>query len=359
MGIYITLEAQEPEDSISNLLDSFILFKNRLIKEKLFEPESLTIWENGPNIAYGERLERINDYEQFEVDLSSVRNLNKLLMKHNLSKGSDKRLYKNHKIEKFVGKNEPFNFHIIGLKPFAIQLDGKLLLSNNHIPGYIKVLLNTGFEHEYGNIYLDTFSHFGKDFMDFLLNNPIDFKNIIKLMKEISQTLTIHPLKIVIGEDQVNNLYSIGSVFFWYKNIQKYFVDIDSFIKSINEVGESEKTYFLDQLGITNLFYSKILENFKEFGRIYKLENLRDSYSKAKEMENFLMKVADKVSIPVSMKHSFMAYSEDCNPKKTALYGEKVIVAIHEILSKTLQRENKIKKKIEDTTNLVLGNYKI
>jgi len=75
-------------------------------------------------------------------------------------------------------------------------------------------------------------------------------------------------------------------------------------------------------------------------------------------MENFLIKVGDKVSIPISMKHIFMGYSEKCDPKKTALYGENVIKVIHEILSKTLQREKKIKKKIENTTNRVLGQYK-
>lgn len=358
MGVYITLEAPEFEDSISNLLNSFLLFKNRLIENNLFEPEELTIWKDGPNIAYGERLEIFNDVKQFEKDLSNVKKLNQLLMKHKLSKGSNKRIYKYHKITKFIEKKEPFNFHIIGLYPFAIQLDGKLLLSNNHVPCYIKALFNTGFEQEYGNIYLETYSHFGKDFMDFLLNNPIDFKKIIELMIEFSKSHTLKPIKMVIGEDQVNNLYSIGSIFFWYKNRQRYFADIDSFIKSINEIGESEKTYFLNQLGINDLYYTKILKHFKEFGRIYKLENLRDSYSKAKEMENFLMRVADKVSIPISMKHSFMAYSEECDPKKTALFGEKVINVIHEILSKTLQREKKIKKKIEDNTNLILGQYK-
>lgn len=357
MGIYITLKVPKLEDSITNLLDSFLLLKNLLIDNNLLEIEKLTIWKDGPNIAYGERLEICDNYEELKEHVSNVEKLNKLLIKHKLSKTLKKVRFKNYRLLKFIGDSEPYKYHIIGLRSFAIQLDGKLLLSNNHVPCYIKVLFNTGFEREYGNIYLETFSHFSKQFMDFLLNNPKDFDKLTILMKKISYNRIVRPLKIIIGEDQVNNLYSIGSVFFWYKDIQYYFADIDSFIVSINDTGVSESTYFLDQLGISDLFHHKILDQFKEFRRIYKLENLRESYSKAREMGNFLKKTADRINIPISLTHSFMGYSENCNPKKTALFGENIIKVIHEILLKTLQREKDIKKRIENNANRILVQY--
>jgi hypothetical protein len=344
VGIYITLKNPEFEDSITNLLESVIYIKNLLLENKTIEFEKLTIWKDGPNVAFGERIDVTEDNKELMASFSNVGTLHKRLSFLGLSKLTSKKVHKDYTIPKFLGGSVPFNSHIIGLNAFAIQLDGKLLLSNNHIPCYLKALFNTGFEQDYGNIYLETFSHSGNDFLDFILKKPADYEKIIFLMKKIASSKFVNPLKIIIGEDQVNNMYSVGSIFFWYKEVQDYFTDIDSFIGAINDTGKSEGTYLLSQLGISQLYDAEILDRFDEFKRIYKLENLRESYSKNKEMIDFLVKTAKKIKMPISVKHSFMGYSEGCNPRDSGLLVGETIKIVEKILSKTLQREKDIKK---------------
>jgi hypothetical protein len=362
MGIFISLSNEKQWQNnplVNNLIESFVFFIKILKRERFFKIEKLTFWKNGPNIAYGTRVKEITNKEEIKNILSSVESLRDSLQDLKLVKVL-KRLYvKQKNIDDYIkSEKRYYGPSIAGIIPFALEIQGKFVLANNQVPSYIKALSNTGFEEELGDIYLEFFSHFGKEFLDYLIENKEDYKSIINLMKQIYTSHIIDPKKIIIGEDQVSNLYCLGSIFFWYKKLDDYFADIDNLSIALETTGKNEVIYLLNNLGIIGLWDSNILSDFSEYRRIYKIENLRDSYSYAIGMKNFLKSNAESINLPISLKHSFLGFSPNCNQKPIASLIYRTLDAVHRIMIKSLKKEEDFKRYLEEETNKVLKSYK-
>ncbi len=362
MVIFITLNATryiEERRIITELLDFFIFFKNLLCENSVFEINKLVIWEKGPNIVFGNRLETIEKSEEIQKHLINVDSLIKILEKHQIViKSNTLKVPSQKSLIDFISSYQKYKgFEILSKKSFALEVQGIFHLDEYKIPSYIKFLNETGFEQEYGDVYFDMFKYKDKGFIELLEES----KNLFSFFKNLAQKMYKDRLfnlkKIIIGEDQVSNLYCLGSILFWYQKIEDFFDDLDSLMIALSQTGTSETTLFLNNLGIIGLWDDLIIEDMKNYRRVYKLENMRKSYSNAKEMTKFIQRNALDLNLPISMTYSYALYDPKCKPNNIAGFLNKIIRAVHKIFENSLKKEEEINQILREETNRVLKKY--